>query len=183
MTVSQMFSVLHNQSAHAPAAVPSASGALLPAWKMSQAQFESQAVCAAVDAVMVRAHLQLQPAEEADRNAVDRLRALAAGNAPASVGDAQAWAAAGVQRLLASVFHDDVLVAELPGIAHVVLVKRVQMPDGMELAEVLRRVHMRQVEEALAAGAPVPPAVREEYRDSMERLHVLQELAPREQLH
>ena len=174
---------MHNPSFPAAAPpVPFAASALQPAWQMTQAQFDAQAVCAVVDAVMVRAQLQLQPAHPEDQQALDRLRDLAAIRAPAGTADPQAWASAGVRRLLASVFQDDVLVGELPGIAHVVLVKNAQIPEGMEVAEVLRRVHMRQVEEALATGRPVPADVRDEYRDSMERLHVLFD-TPREQLH
>lgn len=156
---------------------------LVPAWRLTQAQFESQVICAAVDAVMVRARLQLQASDAADQRALDRLRDMAARGAPASTPDPQAWAAEGVQKLLGSVFQNDVMVGELPGIARVVLVKRAQIPDGMSLGEVLRRVHMRQVEDALAEGMAVPAAVLNEYRESMERMHVLPATTPREQLH
>lgn len=75
--------------------------ALAAPWEMSQAQFEAQAVCAAVDAVMSRGKLQLQAAGDEDRQALEWLQELAALNAPSSVADPAAWAAAGVQRLLA----------------------------------------------------------------------------------
>jgi hypothetical protein len=163
---------------------PHLPGAALAApWEMSQAQFEAQAVCAAVDAAMSRGKLQLQPAGDEDRQALERLQELAALSAPASVADPAAWAAGGVQRLLAHVFQNDLLVGELPGIAHVVLVKKAQMPEGMSVPELLRRVHMRQVEDALAAGEPVPANVVDEYRASMERMHVLPSHVQHEVLH
>jgi len=157
--------------------------ALAAPWEMSQAQFEAQAICAAVDAAMMRGNLQLQASGDEDREALARLQELAVLSAPANASDPAAWAAAGVQRLLSRVFQNDVFVGELPGIAHVVLVKKAQMPEGMGMTELLRRVHMRKVEDALAAGYPVPQGVVEEYRASMERMHVLPPTAYREVLH
>jgi len=157
-------------------------GALAPIWQMTQSEFEASAICAAVDVVMERGRLQLEPTDASSRRALDRLQDVAARHAPAHIADSQAWATSGVQRLLAGVFQDDVLVGELPGIAHVVLVKSSQV-GALSLFEVLRRVHMRQVEDALASGLPVRSDIRDEYLDCMERMHVLAPSSAHETIH
>jgi len=156
--------------------------ALLPVWQMTQAQFEAAAICAAVDVVMHRGHLRLEASDEESGRALAILRDAAARRAPAGIADPHIWAEDGVKRMLGAVFQDDVFLGELPDIAHVVLVKKSQM-DGLSLPDVLRRVHMRQVEDALSAGLRVPESIKNEYRDSMERMHVLAQTSVREILH
>lgn len=158
-------------------------GLLPEAWAMRQHQFEAQAICAGVDPVMIRAQLLLQASDEEAEQALARLQELASRAAPDGAAEPNEWAAAGVRKLLGQVFADDVFVSKLDGIAHVVLFKKAQLPEGMSTSELLRRVHMRLVEEAVSAGEPVPDDVLEEYRASMERMHVLASTAQREVFH
>lgn len=158
-------------------------GVLAARWGMRQAQFFEQAICVALIPVSQRGGVvSLQPAGEDDEAQLARLQELAARNAPPGQGDPQSWAHAGVQRLLATRF-EDLWVSELRGIAHVVLVKESALPPDMTKEDLLRRLHMREVEDALRANLNVPDDVIEEYRSSMERMHTLAPTTAGEMLH
>ena len=111
----------------------------------------------------------LEPAREEDWDELREFQCLAT-SASAGDPDVYEWATARLNALLAKPMQQQVQLQEIAGVGWVVLVEVAALPEAMSSDELLQRVHLCEIDEALRTGREVPAAVSDEYRATVKRL-------------